>query len=112
MPKPVVSLEDAVRDVEEIAATYHRDNVPQVAEAFTHTLSRAYEHISYNPSAGSPGYAETVKFPNLRFYPLRNFPYLVFYVERSHCIEVCRVVHGRRAASLTAEFMQLRRLFD
>ena len=34
--------------------------------------------------------------PGLRSWPLSRYPYLVFYVERSDCVDVWRVLQGQR----------------
>ena len=34
--------------------------------------------------------------PGLRFWRLKQYPYLVFYLERSDHIDVWRVLHGKR----------------
>ncbi|MGB8149528.1 MAG: type II toxin-antitoxin system RelE/ParE family toxin [Azonexus sp.] len=41
-------------------------------------------------------YAHELSLPDLRFWPLKRFPYLVFYVERESHIDVWRVLHGKR----------------
>ncbi len=34
--------------------------------------------------------------PGLRCWPVKRYPYLVFYVERDDHIDVWRVLHGQR----------------
>lgn len=41
-------------------------------------------------------YAHDLDLPGLRFWPLTRFPYLVFYFKQSDCLDVWRVLHGRR----------------
>ena len=41
-------------------------------------------------------YAHELNLPGLRFWPLKRFPYLVFYVEHASHIDVWRVLHGKR----------------
>jgi toxin ParE1/3/4 len=34
--------------------------------------------------------------PEVRFWNLKRFPYLIFYVERESELDVWRVLHGQR----------------
>jgi toxin ParE1/3/4 len=63
---------------------------------FIEALERAYRHISRYPASGSPRYAHELNLPELRFWLLRRFPYLVFYIERDDHLDVWRVLHGQR----------------
>lgn len=66
----------------------------QVADV--NALQRAYRHIAPHPATGSPRYAHELDLPCLRSWPLRRYPYLVFYVERDEHVDVWRVLHGER----------------
>jgi plasmid stabilization system protein ParE len=46
--------------------------------------------------AGASRYAYELDIPGLRRWPLRRFPYLIFYMEQADHIDVWRVLHGRR----------------
>lgn len=43
-----------------------------------------------------PRYAHELALPGLLYWPLRRYPYLVFYVERDDHVDVWRVLHGVR----------------
>jgi toxin ParE1/3/4 len=43
-----------------------------------------------------PRYAHELDLPGLLCWPLKRYPYLVFYVERDDHIDVWRVLHGMR----------------
>ena len=45
---------------------------------------------------GSTRYAGVVPWPGLQFWPLRRFPYRVFYVELADCVDEWRVLHASR----------------
>jgi len=45
---------------------------------------------------GSPRYAFELRLEGLRAWPLRRYPYLVFYVEREDHLDVWRVLHAQR----------------
>jgi toxin ParE1/3/4 len=56
----------------------------------------AYAFLSRHPGAGASRYAYELDIPGLRSWPLRRFPYLIFYMEQADHIDVWRVLHGRR----------------
>lgn len=64
------------------------------ALGFIDALEQAYMHIRRHPATGSTRYA--LNLAGLRFWPLRRYPYLVFYVERSDYVDVWRVLQGQR----------------
>jgi toxin ParE1/3/4 len=92
--KPVVPRQQAVLDV--AAAHYIAENAEKAALGFVDALEAAYRHIGHHPATGSPKYAHELRIPDLRFWPLKRYPHLVFYVERSDCVDVWRVLHGQR----------------
>ena len=94
--KPVIPRELASRDVEEAIGHYLREDARPAALGFIDALERAFVHIGRHPATGSPRYAHELNLPGLRSWPLAHYPHLVFYVERSDCIDVWRVLHGQR----------------
>jgi toxin ParE1/3/4 len=46
--------------------------------------------------SGSLRYAYELNLPGLRVWQLREFPWLVFYLEAAEHIDVWRVLHGKR----------------
>ena len=52
--------------------------------------------VGRNAATGSPRYAHELDLPGLRSWPLKRYPYLIFYVEREDHIDVWRVLHGER----------------
>jgi toxin ParE1/3/4 len=94
--KPVVPRRRAVQDVDQAIAWYLDQGSPKVALGFIAALERAYLQIGRHPAAGSPRYAQELGLPGLRCWPLARHPQLVFYVERSHHVDVWRVLHGKR----------------
>jgi toxin ParE1/3/4 len=109
MPKPVVLLELAARDTDEIIEAYVRTNAQRAAQGFSNAVKQACEHIGRYPDSGSLRLAEGLDIPDLRSWRLRKFPHLVFYFIRSDRVEVCRVIHGRRAVRIDAGFIEMRR---
>lgn len=94
--KPVVLREKAVLDADTAIAYYLREAGEKVAAAFIDALERAYRHIAARPETGSLRYGHELDLPGLRHWPLRRFPYLVFYVETKDHVDVWRVLHSAR----------------
>lgn len=67
-----------------------------VALGFVDSLERAYLHIARHPASGSGRYAHELRLPGLRFWPLKRYPYLVFYLACESHIDVWRVLHAER----------------
>jgi toxin ParE1/3/4 len=94
--KPVVPRTQADRDVDEAITYYLEQGAVDAALGFVDALERAYGHIGRHPAAGSPRYAHELNLPDLRFWPVPDYPHVVFYVERNDHIDVWRVLHGQR----------------
>lgn len=94
--KRVVPRARAHQDVEETIAHYLAGDAAAAALGFIDALEKAYAHLGRHPAAGSPRYAHELDIPGLRSWPLKRFPQLIFYVERSDHIDVWRVLHGQR----------------
>ena len=94
--KPVVPRALANDDVDEALAFYLVEAGEVVALRFVDAVQRGYSHISRRPKSGSPRFAHELDLPGLRTWPVRGFPYLIFFVERPDHIDVWRVLHGQR----------------
>lgn len=94
--KPILPRERARRDVDEAIDYYLAERAPRLALGFIDALERAYSHIARHPAAGSSAYASDLNLPGVRFWPLKRYPHLVFYLERADHIDVWRVLHGKR----------------
>jgi toxin ParE1/3/4 len=95
-PKPVIPRERADRDVNEAIDFYLSENALEAALGFIDALEQAYGHIGGHPETGSSRYASELSLPGPRFWPLKKYPQLVFYLERSDHIDVWRVLQGQR----------------
>ena len=95
-PKPIVLRALAADDIEAAVDHYRDEAGPATALRFVAALERGFQHIAQHPASGSPRYAHELDLPGLRSWPLRRFPYLVFYVERDEHVDVWRVLHGDR----------------
>ena len=94
--KPVIPRAQANRDIDETLAYYLSEGAEAAALGFIDTLEQAYAHIARHPATGLVHYAHELNLPGLRFWPLKRFPYLVFYVEHDSHIDVWRVLHVKR----------------
>ena len=94
--KPVVPRERANRDVDDAIAYCLKEHAGQAALGFVQALEDAYAFLSRNPGPGASRYAYELDIPGLQTWPLRRFPYLIFYLEQADHIDVWRVLHGRR----------------
>ena len=68
----------------------------RVAVDFSEALESAYRFIAENPGAGSRGYSDLLNLPGVRTWPLKRFPYIVFYEDHGDTIEILRVLHAHR----------------
>lgn len=87
--KPVVRRARADQDLLEAVEYYLR-----VALHFVDAVEKAFRHIARHPASGSPRYA--LELPGVRCWPVKHFPYLIFYVEQDDRIDVWRLLHGQR----------------
>jgi len=94
--KPVIARERPEQDVDEAIDYYLSEDAPDAALGFIDALEQAYRYIGGHPDTGSSRYAGELNLPGLRFWRLKKYPHLVFYVERSNHIDVWRVLHEMR----------------
>jgi toxin ParE1/3/4 len=94
--KPLRWHPQARRDADDAAALYAEQGGIALELAFTDALEAAVTQIARHPGAGSSRYAEALKAHALRFWPVKKFPYLIFYVEREQHIDISRVLHAHR----------------
>ena len=94
--KPVIPREQASRDVDQAINYFLGESAIDAALGFIDALEQAYQYIGRHPAAGSSRYAGELQLPGLRFWPLKRYSYLVFYLERSDHIDVWRVLHGKQ----------------
>lgn len=94
--KRIIARERANRDADEAVDYYLREAGEKAALGFIDDLERAYRHIARHPASGSPRYGHELELPGLRSWPLKRYPYLVFFVERQDHIDVWRILHARR----------------
>lgn len=97
--KPVIPRRQANRDAEEALDHYLGEAGEAVALGFIDSLEQVYRHIARHPASGSSRYAHELDLPGLTFWPLKRYPYLVFYMDCESHIDVWRVLHAERDIS-------------
>lgn len=94
--RPVVPRRLANLDVEAAIDHYLVEHEDQAALGFVNALDKAYYHLARHPGSGSARYAHELNLPELRCWPLKNYPYTIFYIEQASHIDVWRILHSRR----------------
>lgn len=94
--KPIIPRERAACDIDAAVDYYLNEAGEKAALGFIDALEQAFRHIAQYPASASPRYAHELDLPDLRSWPLKRYPYLVFFVERDDHIDVWRVLHGER----------------
>jgi toxin ParE1/3/4 len=95
MLKPVVTRRAADEDLDLAFGYYLREAGPEIAEAFINEFDRSTSHLSRFPLSGSLRFEHALSIPELRHWPLRRFPYVIFYFDKERSVEIWRVLHGR-----------------
>ncbi len=88
--------QQAERDMEDALAFYLEQAGPEVAHRLLDALEQSFTWLSAQPEAGSARYALELDLPGLRFWPVKGFPYLIFYQSHPGWVDVWRVLHAQR----------------
>ena len=86
----------AAADLQEILDHYLTESGVPLAKKFENSWECALATIKSQPRVGSPRLAAALKEPDLRIWPVRGFPYLIFYLDRPAGTVVIRVLHTAR----------------
>ncbi|MEX0697161.1 MAG: type II toxin-antitoxin system RelE/ParE family toxin [Dongiaceae bacterium] len=95
-PKRIIPRERTKQDIDEAVDYYLSETGENAALGFIDALEQAFRHIARHPATGSSRYAHELDLPGLRYWPLKRYPYLVFFVEHDDHIDVWRILHGAR----------------
>ena len=93
--KPLDFRPRAVEDLH-AAIDYYLQEAAHVAARFEAAINEAVSLIARAPGVGSPSLADLLDIEGLRFVPLENFPYAIFYRDFGSEIRVLRLLHRRR----------------
>ncbi|GAA10489.1 hypothetical protein ATPR_3493 [Acetobacter tropicalis NBRC 101654] len=91
-----VLREQAERDIDRIIDDYVGKAGSAVADRFVGALEEGMTLIGQYPGIGSPRCGYELDLPGLRALTLRNWPFVVFYVEREDHLDVWRVLHAHQ----------------
>lgn len=112
-PKPpVVNVErkllrrELADDDVRAAAIEYSSVSKKVANAFLTEIAATYELLLGNPMIGSTNAAVVSGVADLRYWPCRRHPYVVFYRCSRESIEIWRVLHASR--DCVAELLRTR----
>lgn len=94
--KVVVRRRRADDGIESAISFYLDEAGTEVASAFLDQLKLALRHITKLPATGSQRYGHELQISDLRQWPIKRFPYLIFYVDKERHIEIVRVLHSKR----------------
>ena len=94
--KPVIPRGRALADVDDAIDHYRREAGEATALSFVGALEKAFDHLSRHPASGSLRYAHELELPELHFWSLKRFPFLIFYLDRPDHVDVWRILHGER----------------
>lgn len=87
---------DPLEEVRGIARHYAEESGETLARRFVEGFRAAVDHIHANPAAGSPRFREMTGLFDLRVWPVRGFPYLVFYRDTPEGVLILRILHCAR----------------
>ena len=98
-PKLVVLRAAARRDVNDAVDHYLTDAGRKTALRFIDRAEEAFLNVAMNPQPGSPRQGLELNLPGLRSWPVRSFPYLVFYMTARGQVDVWRVLQREHRLS-------------
>jgi len=82
----------AMRDLAD-ARDYYRLEAPHMVSRFALAVDAAFSYLQRHGATGSPRYGLQLGIPQLRSWPVRRFPYVVFYRDLEQRVVVLRVLH-------------------
>lgn len=94
--KPALLRPQGKQDILAVTRHYRGEGSAPLARRWVDAIEAALAHVSRFPGSGSPRYSQPLNLEDLRFWQVKRFPYLIFYIERPDSIDVWRVLHGER----------------
>ncbi|MEA9558072.1 type II toxin-antitoxin system RelE/ParE family toxin [Xanthomonas nasturtii] len=86
----------ALQDVEVAAAWYGTEAGVQRELSFVKALESAVATITRHPGVGSSRHGMLLQLPDIRSWPLKGYPYLLFYTAHATDLVIWRVLHMQR----------------
>ncbi len=100
--KAVIRSALAQADIE-AALDYYYLEAAHAVDGFIDALEQATAHLQRHVGIGSPRYAHELNILQLRYWPLKRYPYALFYIEHDDHVHVVRVVHMSRDIPATVQ---------
>ena len=94
--RAVIPRQKAEQDIDDAIDFYANEDGAEVALGFLDELEAAFLHLAVHPDSGSLRYSAELDIPNLRYWAMRRYPHLIFYVSNTDKVDVWRVLHGKR----------------
>lgn len=94
--KPIDWAKSASRDVEDAAFYYVEQSGEALSLEFADTLQDAVQRIQEMPEIGSLRFSAALEVEGLRVWPLKRFPYTLYYMEFEDRFLIARVLHERQ----------------
>jgi toxin ParE1/3/4 len=94
--KPIALRPEADLDIHNAVNYHRREGGPKLAGRWIDALQAGLNQVGSHPATGSTRYTAVLQLAGLRFWPLKKFPYLIFYIERDDHVDVWRVLHAER----------------
>ena len=93
--KRLVLQRRMMRDLTD-ARAYYRREAPHMVGEFARTVDAEFQHLRQHPGTGSPRYGFLLGMPGLRSWPVKRFPYVIFFLDQDDHLTVVRVLHQAR----------------
>lgn len=98
-PVPVRVRPRARQDIDSGFNHYLDEAGADVALRFADEVEKSLHLLARQPGLGSQRYAAMLRWPAVRGWPLRPWPYVVLYVQHAGHLEIVRVLHTARDIS-------------
>ena len=98
-PVPVRVRPRARRDIDDGFNHYLDEAGAEVALRFADDVEKALHLLARQPGLGSHRHAALLRWPAIRSWPLRPWPFIMLYQQQSDHLDIVRVLHGARDIS-------------
>ena len=93
---PVHARAVARRDGRAIVAHYRTEADSKAAQSFVGALNDALQGLAEHPLAGSSRLGVLAGRPDVRAWPIKNFPHLIIYRALPLRVDILRILHSAR----------------
>ena len=100
-PAPIRVRPRVRRDVDGAFNHYLDEAGAEVALRFADDVEKSLHLLAAQPGMGSHRHAALLRWPAIRSWPLRPWPYLVLYQPQGDHLDIVRVLHTARDIAAT-----------